>query len=152
MGYIDRYHIRNVERLHMFSLFLQHCTAILISHMSWFSTWAMERIWSCYNAICGIWHQKQISQARISTCIPQYSVNNLSIPGIHASGTKVLIYIAIYLFLKPWIRFNFVLYLFNWSLACYHWRVCCMFNHHVFHLWHVEKYQWISRHTHDHHW
>ena len=37
-----------------------------------------------------LWHQKQISQAGISDCIPQYSVgcNYLSLPDIPASGAK----------------------------------------------------------------
>ena len=42
----------------------------------------------------GLWCQKQISQAGIGNCIPQYCVgcNYLSIPEIPASGTKVLYY------------------------------------------------------------
>ena len=41
------------------------------------------------------WCQKQVSQAGISNCIPQYSVgcNYLSLPKIPASGTKVLNYL-----------------------------------------------------------
>ena len=41
----------------------------------------------------GLWCQRQLSQAWISNCIPQYSVgcNYLSMPEITASGTKVLI-------------------------------------------------------------
>ena len=37
-----------------------------------------------------LWHQKQVSQAGISNCIPQYTVgcNYLSLPEIPASGTK----------------------------------------------------------------
>ena len=40
--------------------------------------------------ICGLWCQKQFSQARISNCIPQYTVgcNYLSLPEIPASGTS----------------------------------------------------------------
>ena len=39
----------------------------------------------------GLWCQKQVSQAGISNCIPQYSVgcNYLSLPEITASGAKV---------------------------------------------------------------
>ena len=42
---------------------------------------------------CGHCCQKQVSQAGISNCIPQYSVgcNYLSLPEIPDSGTKVLI-------------------------------------------------------------
>ena len=40
--------------------------------------------------IWGLWHQKQVSQARKSNCIPQYSVgcNYLSLPEIPASGKE----------------------------------------------------------------
>ena len=40
----------------------------------------------------GLWHQKQVSQAGIINCIPQYSVgcNYLFLPEIPASDTKVL--------------------------------------------------------------
>ena len=43
--------------------------------------------------IRGLCHQKQVSQAGISNCIPQHTVgcNYLSLPEIHASGDKVLI-------------------------------------------------------------
>ena len=43
----------------------------------------------------GLWCQKQVSQAEISNCIPQYSVgcNYLSMPEIPTSGTKVLKYV-----------------------------------------------------------
>ena len=46
------------------------------------------------NIIGGLWCQKQVSQARISNCIPQCSVgcNYLSLPEIPDSGAKVLIY------------------------------------------------------------
>ena len=50
-----------------------------------------KRQWSVN--IWGLCHQKQVSQAEISNCIPQYSVecNYLSMPEITASGAKVLI-------------------------------------------------------------
>ena len=43
--------------------------------------------------VWGLCHQKQVSQAGISNCIPQYSVgcNYLLLPEIPASGDKVLI-------------------------------------------------------------
>ena len=42
----------------------------------------------------GVWHQKQVSQAGKSNCIPQYSVGwkYLSMPEIPASGAKLLRY------------------------------------------------------------
>ena len=44
-------------------------------------------------SICGLWCQRQVSQAGISNCIPQYSVgcNYLFLPEIPVSGAKVLI-------------------------------------------------------------
>ena len=49
--------------------------------------------YSVYN--WGFWHQKQVSHAGITNCIPQYSVrcNYLSLPEIPASATKVLLFL-----------------------------------------------------------
>ena len=43
-----------------------------------------------------LWCQKHVSQPWISNCIPQHSVGciYLSMPKIHTSGTKILIYIT----------------------------------------------------------
>ena len=48
--------------------------------------------------IWGLWCRKQLSQAGINNCIPQYSVgcSYLSLPETLASGTKVLIYTTTY--------------------------------------------------------
>ena len=56
------------------------------SHFSWLVCY---KFWY----IRGLWCQKQVSQAEISNCIPQFSVgcNYLSMPDIPASYTKVLI-------------------------------------------------------------
>ena len=67
-----------------------------------------------YPCIWGLWSQKAVSQARISNCIPQYSVvcNYLSLPRILASGTKVLIYEMCYSFVskKSWLLKNIIFY------------------------------------------
>ena len=56
------------------------------NHFSWLFCY---KFWY----VRGLWCQKQVSQAEISNCIPQFSVgcNYLSLPEIPASCTKILI-------------------------------------------------------------
>ena len=67
--------------------------------MAWHRTVEWTFIWinSLLTHIWGLWCQKQVSQAGISNCIPQFTVgcNYLSLPEIPASGNNVLIYASL---------------------------------------------------------
>ena len=80
------------------------CGWIFPSLLEWANCTLKEMPYrSCYFIVMphigGLWCKKQVSQAGISNCIPQFTVgcNYLFLPEIPASGAKVLIYYTRYI-------------------------------------------------------